>query len=93
MASTDENPRAEVYRDSLQKLLPAGRIWNRKPGGPRDNLLLGLGNEFAHIDDRVLALLQEFDPHTTADLLEDWERVAGLPDPCLPTPPTTTRSA
>lgn len=33
---------------------------------------------------RAAALAAELDPRTTTELLEDWERVAGLPDSCAP---------
>lgn len=33
---------------------------------------------------RAQALLREMCPGTTSEMLADWERVLGLPDPCLP---------
>lgn len=39
---------------------------------------------------QALALLEESDPGAAAALLPDWERVAGLPDPCVGTAPQST---
>lgn len=38
------------------------------------------------VDARAADLLNEADPRTTLELLEDWERVAGLPDTCISSP-------
>jgi uncharacterized protein YmfQ (DUF2313 family) len=38
--------------------------------------------ELARIDARIEQLLQEADPRTADEMLEDWERVLGLPDKC-----------
>jgi uncharacterized protein YmfQ (DUF2313 family) len=43
----------------------------------------------SQIDVRAADLLErESDPRSTIELLEDWERVAGLPDPCVAEPLT-----
>lgn len=74
------------YLGQLQALLPFGRAWPREPDSWLARLLGGLAEEFARIDGRALALLDEADPQTALELLPDWERVAGLPDPCSPIP-------
>jgi uncharacterized protein YmfQ (DUF2313 family) len=45
-------------------------------------MLTALAVEFARIDMRAAELREEADPRTTVEMLPDWERVAGLPDPC-----------
>ena len=45
-----------------------------------------MGDEFARLDARALVLIQEAYPDTTNEMLTDWERVAGLPDPAIPAP-------
>lgn len=73
---------AEAYADQLEKLLPRGPLWRPEPGGVLANLLLAAADELARVDGRARDLLEEADPRTTSELLDDWERVAGLPDPC-----------
>ncbi len=46
----------------------------------------GLADEFARLDARGLRLIEEADPRTTVELLPDWERLCGLPDPAIPPP-------
>ena len=45
----------------------------------------GLNQYWGHVDGRAADLLEiESDPRTTVELLPDWERAWGLPDPCFP---------
>lgn len=67
----------------LQALLPPGIAWTREPGKVLTRLLDGFSGLFATIDKRAEDLIYESDPTTTTEMLEDWERVTGLPDPCL----------
>lgn len=75
--------KASAYLQQLQNLLPRGLAWPRAPGAYLTKLLSAFAEEFARIDSRVDALLNEADPRTTSEMLVDWERVAGLPDPCV----------
>ena len=77
---------AADYAAQLRSLLPRGPIWNAEPTGNLAQLLLALADEFARIDGRADALLEEADPRTTLELLPDWEAVAGLPDGCTGAP-------
>jgi uncharacterized protein YmfQ (DUF2313 family) len=67
----------------LLLLFPRGRAWPKTPGSFLWNLSAGLAPELARFHGRVMNLLEEADPSTTYELLEDWERCLGLPDPCL----------
>jgi uncharacterized protein YmfQ (DUF2313 family) len=72
-----------AYVKALRKLLPIGRAWDQV----RDDLiglLAGLAIEFCRVGDRAKELLDEFDPGTSTDLLDDWETLLGLPDDCTP---------
>jgi len=49
----------------------------------------GLANYWGFVDGRAADLLaRESDPRQTIELLPDWERAWGLPDPCLPSATT-----
>lgn len=71
------------YLKQLQALLPTGLAWPKNPVAKLTALLQAWGDEFARVDTLTDALAEESDPRTTNALLPDWERVAGLPDPCV----------
>lgn len=72
---------ANQYKSELSKLLPPGKAF-----APVDSvmstLLEGMAEELARLDGRAQNLVNEADPRTAYELLEDWERVCGLPDDC-----------
>lgn len=74
---------AARYKEQLKALLPPGRAFPRETGTTLDALLDALAVELARIDTRGDELTTEANPQTTLELLADWERVAGLPDPCV----------
>lgn len=74
---------AADYRGLLLNLLPKGPAWPTEPSDFTYKLADGLAQELARIDARADALLDEADPRSTLELLADWERVCGLPSPCL----------
>lgn len=74
---------AKAYLQQLQTLLPRGLAWPRAADAYLTKLLSAFSQEFARIDTRVDDLLDEADPRTTLEMLPDWERLAGLPDPCV----------
>lgn len=78
------------YRDQMIALLPTGPAWPREADSQLGRLLYGLADEFARIDGRCEALIEEADPRTALELLPDWERVAGLPDGCVAAPATVS---
>lgn len=71
------------YLSQLQALLPQGPAWPRDPNAVLTLLLDAWAAEFARVDGRANRLPDELDPRTTSELLADWERVAGLPSPCM----------
>ena len=79
---------AEDFQSELMALLPPGDAWPRDPGSVLGRLLLAAGDGLADIDAAADQLYDEADPRTTLLLLPDWERVAGLPDPCAGPAPT-----
>lgn len=77
-------PNADAYSDQLRALLPPGRLWDslRQDGSLADALIAALAQEFARVDGRSQALIDETDPRSVSELLADWEAFAGLPDAC-----------
>lgn len=75
---------AAAYYAQLRSLLPPGDLWPRRDDAGLARLLAAIAEEFARLDGRARDLVREADPRTTSELLDDFERVAGLPDPCVP---------
>jgi uncharacterized protein YmfQ (DUF2313 family) len=79
------------YLDAFLGLLPNGQAW---PKHTVTSVLWqacnGLCNYWGFVDGRAGDLLEiESDPRLTFELLSDWERNWGLPDPCRKDPPTS----
>ncbi len=74
---------ADQYREQLQALLPSGAAWPRDQAAILTATLDALAQELGRVDVRMTDLLNEADPRTTNELLADWERSRGLPDPCV----------
>jgi len=79
---------AASYAIELTQLLPPGIAWPRDPNSELGQLLLAWAQEFARLDQRCDDLMNEIDPRTTEEMLPDWERFTGLPDPAIPAPTT-----
>lgn len=75
---------SEEYRRQSQALLPSGPAWPREPDSNLAVLLGALAAELAAVHNRACMLAREANPLTTAEMLGDWETVAGLPDDCMP---------
>lgn len=71
------------YRAQLRALLPPGPAWDPELVPELETILSGLAHEFARIDARAFDLINEMDPASVSELVPEWERVMGLPDPCL----------
>lgn len=81
---------ANEYADLLGRLLPRGKAWATLLQANGLTLTVkALSYELARAHNRFLDLLDESDPRTTTELIDAWERVLGLPDPCDLSPPTT----
>jgi uncharacterized protein YmfQ (DUF2313 family) len=77
------------YGTAFLSLLPQGPAWPRSPGSTLDLACRGLAEYWGFVDSRAGDLLeQESDPRKTLELLPDWERAWGLPDPCYTAPLT-----
>lgn len=73
-----------AYADAIGKTMPRGRAWPEARGPVWLQLMQSLAAEFRRVDVRMAELIEEADPRTCQETLEDWERVLGLPDPCAP---------
>lgn len=73
---------AARYKQLILNLLPHGYAWNKENDSMLSDFALAIAIEYARADDRNALLLDEADPRTTNELLEDWERVTRLPDAC-----------
>ncbi|MCU0919031.1 MAG: YmfQ family protein [Burkholderiaceae bacterium] len=73
---------ADEFAAQLQALLPQGAAWLVEAGTVLRRLLGALAAEFARVDGRARALADESDPRRTSEMLDDWERMLGLPDAC-----------
>lgn len=77
------------YGDALAKLLPTGQAWPRERSSVLMRVVAGLCKVWGFVDGRAADLLErEADPRSTVELLSDWERNWGLPDPCFAQPLT-----
>ena len=73
---------------TLKALLPTGAVWPREPDAALSRILGGPATTFARIYARAQALIVDAFPATTLELLPEWERTLGLPDPCAGAAPT-----
>jgi uncharacterized protein YmfQ (DUF2313 family) len=88
--TTDRHVRrsGDDYAEAFSALLPRGLAWPREPDTALMALVLGLSEIWGNpVDARAADLLErESDPRKTIELLPDWERNWGLPDPCYAEP-------
>jgi uncharacterized protein YmfQ (DUF2313 family) len=80
---------SEQYARQLKQLLPQGAAVASEPSSWLGQVMLALADELSRVDSRVTNLLDEFDPRTALEMLDDWERALSLPDGCLVVAPVT----
>ena len=77
----------EDYAEAMQALLPLGQAWPRHNDSILMKVVRGLTRIWGDFEIRASTLLEvESDPRSTIELLPDWERNWGLPDPCYEAP-------
>lgn len=74
----------EAWRAQMLSLLPPGLAWPRDDDAQLGRVMGGFAEEFARIEGRAAQLLDECHPISALEMLQDWERVLGLPDACVP---------
>lgn len=72
----------DQYLDNLRSLMPKGKAWARENEAGLTRLLRAFATPLMSVHNRAVDLIDEVDPRTSVELLPDWERVCGLPDPC-----------
>jgi uncharacterized protein YmfQ (DUF2313 family) len=77
------------YTQAFLTLLPYGQAWPRNPDSTLARAVDGLCQFWGFVDSRAADLLEiESDPRKTIEILPEWERAWGLPDPCFASPQT-----
>ena len=71
-----------AYALQLRQLLPQGRAWTVDAGSVLMRLLTALAAPLARFDAAATRLLNESLASRAFDLLPEWEKEFGLPDPC-----------
>ena len=69
---------AEAYARMQKALLPPGRLWSLVPASLLTKAFLAAGDELARVSGRAADLVEESDPRTTTELIEDYERELAL---------------
>jgi uncharacterized protein YmfQ (DUF2313 family) len=80
---------AEKYSRMLKQILPPGALWLLEADRVLARLLLALGDELTRASERAAALVEEADPRTATETLDEWERLLGLPDSAISVIPAT----
>lgn len=74
----------EKYKGLLRSLFPNGWAWGIYRGSVLASLVDALAVEPARLEERGEDFLDEMDPRTTFEMLDNWERLLALPDECTP---------
>jgi uncharacterized protein YmfQ (DUF2313 family) len=75
----------EDYISPFLGLFPQGIAWPRERESVFYRTCRGLAQIWGYVDGRAADLLErESDPRKTIEILPEWERAWGLPDPCFP---------
>ncbi len=89
---TDRHVRrtGDDYTEAFLALLPQGQAWPKDGASVLTRVSNGLCQIWGLVDGKAADLLEiETDPRTANVMLDEWERAYGLPDNCIPFPPTT----
>lgn len=74
------------YKQLIRKLFPQGFAWESKAidGTEFADFVAALAEEPCRIEERGFDFLDEMDPNTTFEMLDNWERLLKIPDECTP---------
>jgi uncharacterized protein YmfQ (DUF2313 family) len=65
---------------ALRQLLPPGRVWRLEAESWIWKTLLAVSDEFRWVSSRAEDLVEETDPRTATETIEEWEEMLSLPD-------------
>lgn len=82
---------ADDYLAAMMSLGHRGRAWPTEPGTVRSAVMIGLAQSYVRSGARAVNLIDDASPATTSELLPEWEKSLGLPDPCTVTDPSTAQ--
>lgn len=74
----------EKYSATLKKLFPQGWAFRFFKDLNITKIVEALSIEPDRLEQRAYKLLDELDPNTTFELLDNWESLLGIPDECTP---------
>jgi len=74
----------QKYIDLLKSLFPQGWAWNIRRDSFFEKLIEALSLEFCRVEERSIDFIDEIDPKTTFEMIDNWERLLGIPDECTP---------
>jgi uncharacterized protein YmfQ (DUF2313 family) len=79
------NPSLDKYKKLIKGLFPQGWAWNQSTEDDDFNgLIEGLAAEAGELETRAIQFITEMDPNQTFEMLDNWERLLGIPDECTP---------
>lgn len=86
MSCYEFEPRAGQGLANLHRHLPTGWLWDafRIPGKMMYRLLAAVALAYEDMTAALCHLVVELNPFSTEQMIAEWERACGLPDPCLP---------
>lgn len=82
------NLTADDYTRIILALMPRGRIWPKEPDATQAATAQGLAGAYVQQTARANNLLIDAFPASSTELLPEWEKTLGLPDPCMGENPT-----
>ncbi len=75
---------------AMLQLLPPGKLWHLDTTSDLRKVFQAMADEFTRVRLRGVDLIEESDPRTATETLDEWERMLGLPDDLIVTIPATT---
>lgn len=76
------------FASAFEALLPTGPIWPREQGTTQAQTVAALVKGYTRNAARGVNLLQDAFPVAPVELLPEWQKTLGLPDPCAGPAPT-----
>lgn len=75
----------DEHADSLAKYLPDNKLFAGKylPNSRFRKFLKSIITPFQLAEDRIVVLWDQIDPSKTSDLIQEWEKATGIPDPAF----------